>query len=315
MDKKLTILDIARLSGVSKSTVSRVINQDPLVKPATRERVEQVIAEHGFVPSKPAQAMRSQSQKVIGIIVSRLDSGSENQAVRGMLEVLYARGYDAVLMESMFAPDKVLEHLAVLERRGVDGIILFAFNDLDYAAMQPFQHKLVLVAREAAGFSSVCFDDTGAVTAMLNQLVSRGIHDIAYLGVDTADLTTGQRRLDAYLAYCQQSGMSARYALGDLSLQSGYRLAAQLLTARTQALVCASDTLALGAAKYLQEQGRSDVKVTGLGNNRMLTFLFQNALSIDLGYKGAGEQAARQLLGQIEQACAPSTTIAPCCVS
>ncbi|HAD38945.1 MAG TPA: trehalose operon repressor, partial [Plesiomonas shigelloides] len=59
--------------------------------------VEQVIAEHGFVPSKPAQAMRSQSQKVIGIIVSRLDSGSENQAVRGMLEVLYARGYDAVL--------------------------------------------------------------------------------------------------------------------------------------------------------------------------------------------------------------------------
>ncbi|HAD40679.1 MAG TPA: trehalose operon repressor, partial [Plesiomonas shigelloides] len=45
MDKKLTILDIARLSGVSKSTVSRVINQDPLVKPATRERVEQVIAE------------------------------------------------------------------------------------------------------------------------------------------------------------------------------------------------------------------------------------------------------------------------------
>ncbi|MGL5433567.1 MAG: substrate-binding domain-containing protein, partial [Plesiomonas shigelloides] len=82
-----------------------------------------------------------------------------------------------------------------------------------------------------------------------------------------------------------------------------------------QALVCASDTLALGAAKYLQEQGRSDVKVTGLGNNRMLTFLFPNALSIDLGYKGAGEQAARQLLGQIEQACAPSTTIAPCCVS
>ncbi len=80
--------------------------------------------------------------------------------------------------------------------------------------------------------------------------------------------------------------MRPRSALGDLSLQSGYRLAAELLTPTTQALVCASDTLAIGAAKYLQEQGRSEVLVTGLGNNPMLSFLFPNALSLDLGYKG-----------------------------
>ena len=66
-------------------------------------------------------------------------------------------------MESKFSPAKVQEHLAVLERRGVDGIILFAFNDLDYAAMAPLKEKLVLVAREYPGFSSVCFDDAGAV--------------------------------------------------------------------------------------------------------------------------------------------------------
>jgi LacI family trehalose operon transcriptional repressor len=312
MEKKLTILDIARLCGVGKSTVSRVLNQDPKVKPQTRERVEQVIALHGFVPSKSARAMRNQSQQVVGIIVSRLDSSSENQAVRGMLETLYARGYDAVLMESKFSPDKVSEHLAVLARRGVDGIILFAFNDLDYAAMTPLRERLVLVARESPGFSSVCFDDGGAVRTMLAQLEARGAHDIAYLGVDASDLTTGQRRLDAYLAYCREQGRLPRSALGDLSLQSGYRLAAELLTPTTQALVCASDTLAMGAAKYLQEQGRGEVLVTGLGNNPLLSFLFPNALSLDLGYKGAGEQAARQLLGQIEQGRSPQATIAPC---
>lgn len=311
-NKKLTILDIARLSGVGKSTVSRVLNQDPKVKPQTRERVEQVIAQHGFVPSKSARAMRSQSQQVVGIIVSRLDSSSENQAVRGMLETLYARGYDAVLMESKFSTAKVGEHLAVLERRGVDGIILFAFNDLDYAAMAPFREKLVLVAREYPGFSSVCFDDAGAVHNMLTRLERRGVSDIAYLGVDASDLTTGQRRLDTYLSHCRDRGLTPRSALGDLSLQSGYRLAAELLTPSTQALVCASDTLAMGAAKYLQDQGRGEVLVTGLGNNPLLTFLFPNALSLDLGYKGAGEQAARQLLGQIEQGRAPQATIAPC---
>ncbi|MGB6190404.1 MAG: trehalose operon repressor TreR [Aeromonas molluscorum] len=312
MEKKLTILDIASLSGVGKSTVSRVLNQDPKVNPETRARVEAVIAQHSFVPSKSARAMRSQSQRVIGIVVSRLDSSSENQAVRGMLETFYACGYDAVLMESKFSPAKVSEHLAVLSRRGVDGIILFAFNDLDYDTMAPLTDKLVLMARERPGFSSVCYDDEGAVRAVLAHLKERGIDEVAYLGVDRTDLTTGLRRHQAYLDYCKEQGRSPNAALGDLSLQSGYRLAANLLTPATQALVCASDTLAIGAAKYLQEQGRTDVLVSGLGSNPMLTFLFANALSLDFGYKDAGILAARQLLGQIEEAKAPKATIAPC---
>ncbi|MFN4322897.1 trehalose operon repressor TreR [Aeromonas media] len=312
MEKKLTILDIARLSGVGKSTVSRVLNQDPRVNAQTRARVEAVIAEHDFVPSKSARAMRSQSQQVVGIVVSRLDSSSENQAVRGMLETLYARGYDAVLMESKFSPAKVSEHLAVLERRGVDGIILFAFNDLDYAAMAPLREKLVLMARERPGFSSVCFDDDGAVRAVLAHLGERGLTEVAYLGVERSDLTTGLRRHQAYLDYCREQGRVPRSALGDLGLQSGYRLAAELLTPTIQAMVCASDTLAIGAAKYLQEQGRTDILVSGLGSNPMLTFLFANTLSLDFGYKDAGILAARQLLDQIEEGQPPRATIAPC---
>lgn len=71
MTKKLTILDIAKLAGVGKSTVSRVLTNDPKVKPETRQKVEQVIAESGYVPSKSAQSMRGGSQKVVGVIISR----------------------------------------------------------------------------------------------------------------------------------------------------------------------------------------------------------------------------------------------------
>ncbi len=92
MSKKLTILDIARLSGVGKSTVSRVLTNDPKVKPETREKVERVITESGYVPSKSAQLMRGGSQKVIGVIISRLDSPSENRSVSSMLEILYSNG-------------------------------------------------------------------------------------------------------------------------------------------------------------------------------------------------------------------------------
>ena len=104
MEKKLTILDIVSpLSRVGKSTVSRVLNQDPKVNAQTRARVESVIAQHGFVPSKSARAMRSQSQQVVGIVVSRLDSSPRTRRCAACWRP-YQRGYDAVLMESKFSP-------------------------------------------------------------------------------------------------------------------------------------------------------------------------------------------------------------------
>ncbi len=311
MDKRLTILDIARLSGVGKSTVSRVLNQDPKVKPETRERIEAIIQAQGFVPSKSARAMRTNSNRLVGILVSRLDSASENRAVRGMLETLYARGYDAMLMESKFSSTLTSEHLELLERRGVDGVILFAFSGLDLATLHPWQEKLVLVAREQPGFASVCYDDAGAITLVMQHLYLQGLRHIAFLGVKQEDVTTGARRLAAYQQFCDLHGLSSVSAVGDLDYQSGFQLAAELITADTQALVCATDTLALGAAKYLQQQGRHDVSLTGVGNNELLHFLFPQVLSVDLGYKSAGALAANQLLDQIEQAAPAVAHIAP----
>ncbi len=68
MQNRLTIKDIARLSGVGKSTVSRVLNNESGVSQRTRERVEAVMNQHGFSPSRSARAMRGQSDKVVAII-------------------------------------------------------------------------------------------------------------------------------------------------------------------------------------------------------------------------------------------------------
>lgn len=94
MQNRLTIKDIARLSGVGKSTVSRVLNNESGVSERTRERVEAVMNQHGFSPSRSARAMRGQSDKVVAIIVTRLDSLSENLAVQTMLPAFYEQGYD-----------------------------------------------------------------------------------------------------------------------------------------------------------------------------------------------------------------------------
>ncbi|MGL4486256.1 MAG: trehalose operon repressor TreR [Yersinia sp. (in: enterobacteria)] len=312
MQKRLTIKDIARLSGVGKSTVSRVLNNEVSVSPQTRERVAAVIREQGFTPSKSARVMRGQSDKVVGIIVSRLDSPSENQAVRTMLPLFYQQGYDPILMESQFDPDLVAEHLNVLQQRHVDGVILFGFTELSVEILLPWQEKMVVLAREYEGFSSVCYDDEGAVRLLMDKLCRAGHRHISYIGVQPSDATTGLCRHQSYLDYSQQNGLTPTVALGELSYQSGFQLAPLVIKSDTSALVCASDTIAMGVNKYLQQQGMQHIQVCGIGNTALLHFLFPNTQSVELGYGSAGLKAAQQLLAKFNNNQFTQQIIIPC---
>ncbi|CAH0525061.1 trehalose operon repressor TreR [Vibrio hippocampi] len=299
MSKKLTILDIAKLAGVGKSTVSRVLTNDPKVKSQTREKVEQIIRDSDYVPSKSAQSMRGGSQKVVGVIISRLDSPSENRAVGTMLNVLYLAGYDVVIMESQFDRDKTNEHLDVLKRRNVDGVIVFGFTGCDEQALAEWGNRIVVIAMDTQMVSSINYDNQGVIDMALSHLEQQSISRIAYIGVDPEDRTTGLARLNAYQAWCEKKCIKPCYQTGKLSHESAYQLVDQVLQLDTQAIACASDTIALGVIKRLQEMGREDVVVTGVGGNELLSFLFPNVFSVDPGYVHAGEKAANMLINQL----------------
>lgn len=186
-----------------KSTVSRVLNNESGVSERTRERVEAVMNQHGFFPSRSARAMRGQSDKVVAIIVTRLDSLSENLAVQTMLPAFYEQGYDPIMMESQFSPTLVMEHLGMLRRRNIDGVVLFGFTGITEELIAPWKASLVLLARDAQGFASVCYDDEGAIHILMQRLYEQGHRNISFLGVPHSDITTGKRRHDAYLAFCK----------------------------------------------------------------------------------------------------------------
>ena len=193
MQNRLTIKDIARLSGVGKSTVSRVLNNESGVSERTRERVEAVMNQHGFSPSRSARAMRRQSDKVVAIIVTRLDSLSENLAVQTMLPAFYEQGYDPIMMESQFSPELVEEHLGMLRRRNIDGVVLFGFTGICEEMLAPWQASLVLLARDASGFASVCYDDEGAIHTLMQRLYDQGHRAISFLGVPHSDVMSTLR--------------------------------------------------------------------------------------------------------------------------
>ncbi|OOE94025.1 MULTISPECIES: trehalose operon repressor TreR [unclassified Salinivibrio] len=301
MTKPLTILDIARLAGVGKSTVSRVLNNDARVKDSTRAKVQAVIDQHDFLPSKSARAMRAQRSGVVGVIVAKLSSNSENTALTGLLNTLYARGYDAAIMETQFSQQKAQAHLDVLKRRNVDGIIFFGFSGCDLNALAPFAPNCVVLAVDSQQYASVSYDNQGAVTQVMNHFYHQGCRHIAFLGIDERDETTGLARSDAYQHFCQTHQLSPQLHRCEMSLHAAYAATDCLLTPQTDAIVCASDTLALGVAKRLQTLNQENIAIGGIGNHDMLRFMFPRAVSVELGYHQAGQHAAELLLKQLDE--------------
>ena len=91
----------------------------------------------------------------------------------------------------------------MLKRRNIDGVVLFGFTGITEEMLAHWQSSLVLLARDAKGFASVCYDDEGAIKILMQRLYDQGHRNISYLGVPHSDVTTGKRRHEAYLAFCK----------------------------------------------------------------------------------------------------------------
>ncbi|MBX4134221.1 MULTISPECIES: trehalose operon repressor TreR [Orbaceae] len=306
----LTIKDIAKLSGVSKSTVSRVINHDPMVKESTRNKVMAIVEQYQFTPSKSARAMRGYGNKVIGIIVTRLDSISENHAVRNMLPVFYANGYDPIIIESQFSPQKVEEHLTMLKEKQADGVVIFAFTGLNSSRLTFWQDKCVVIARPFSDYTCICYDDVGAVNKALTYLYQKH-KKIGYIGITKQDQTTGELRYQAYTNFCHTHKLKPNAVLGKLSYYSGYELAESVLVDSPTAIICATDSIALGLNKFLSEKNINNIVVISIGSSELLKFLFTKTITVDLGFDKAGTYAANELLQILQSGAKPKIITVP----
>ncbi|WP_150539318.1 LacI family DNA-binding transcriptional regulator [Actinobacillus vicugnae] len=295
---KLTIKDIAIRCNVGKSTVSRVLNNDPNVSIKTRERVQAMIKELGFQPNQSARAMRGASSPVVGIIVTRLNSTAESQTLSTILQQLYAKNITPLIVESQFKPELITRHFELFRQRLVDGVIVFGFSKLSLETIQQWRGYLVTVARAYPNIPAVYYDDENAVRALMTKLYQQGHRQIAYLGVNDCDETTGYQRNQSYLHFCKTHQLEANLVKAELMLESGYQLMPKLMSKPVSAILCASSSLAMSALKYLQEM-QQNRPLACIGQNSLLQCFAPDLLTLDFGYPQAGKWAVELLLMQL----------------
>lgn len=301
----MTISEIALRAGVSKAAVSRYLNNG-YVSSEKREAIRRVIEETGYVPSQQAQTLRTGKSRMVGVVVPRIDSESISRVVAGISKVLEAQDYRLLLANTDNNIQKELEYLEVFRSGNVDGVILVAtiLSAAHKQALGALGVPAVLAGQRMEGMSCVYHDDKGAARAVTGLLLRGGRRRIGYIGVTPRDKAAGAARRAGWQEAMRDAGQEPLpewMEQSDFSIDGGYAAAERLLSRvpDIEGVFCATDSIAVGAKKRLEESGRKipeDVALAGIGHSRLSELVRPKLATAHYYYQASGEEAARDLL-------------------
>ena len=309
----MTITEIAKEAGVSKSTVSRVLNNKSDVLPGTKDRVLRVIREHQFQPNAYARSMSQRRSRTIGIVVPHdIDYVFQNQYYmdiqRGILKSLTRRGYYALIL---CCRDMKEAFDAVLQKR-VDGLLVISplYEHAPYINELLEQHvPLVLIGKapESQQVYQVCIDNYKGAMSAMQHLYDLGHRRIAFIN-GPHFLPSSQERRRGYLDAMQRMGSRVEPGMireGYNSLDSGYQTANQILDEfpDTTALFVASDYMAIGVLDAIHDRGLhvpQDISVVGFDNIQMAEQVTPSLTTINQQIEEKGRLSGNLLMDLIE---------------
>jgi LacI family transcriptional regulator, galactose operon repressor len=201
---KATIKDVARLSGVSPMTVSRVINESERVRPQTRRRVEEAISELGYVPSRLARGLSRQRTGTIAVIVPDVANPFFTLIVRAAEDVARRAGYRVILCDTRADLSVERDVVGELLAHRVEGIVVAPVSDRSQAHLRRlarFGVPFVLIDRTVAGVEAdaVVGDSAGGARQLVEHLISLGHRRIG-LVVESDEVSTARDRRRGYEA-------------------------------------------------------------------------------------------------------------------
>lgn len=300
--------DVATLAGVSHQTVSRVLNDHPNVRPATRERVLAAIAELGYRRNSAARALVTRRSGTIGIVTT----GSMQYGPATTLAVLEqsarAAGYFVtVAMAPDPSPESLTQVLDSLMDQAVEGVVVIAPVEQVARAAQAVSAQLPVLLISAAGPEDfeppVLGVDQGAgVRLVVDHLLELGHHDLVQL-TGPPEWFDAQVRRRAWQEALAGAGVRPRADLhGDWSAASGYSAGRELLDDLPGAVFAGNDQMALGVLHAFAEAGvrvGEDVSVVGFDDVVGADHYIPPLTTVQQDFQALGRRAIELLVAQI----------------
>lgn len=321
-EKMVTLKEIAKMCGVSITTVSNVLNGKPKVSKETRQKILEVVKETGYQPNYFAQGIRKQKTRIIGIIVEDLDLFSTPPIVEAIMAYCDDNNYRTILLnmrlydrwkdtwyfnekkpKSVFQP--MIQELLSIK---VDGIMYVAGHCryINYFK-DDFQIPTIIVYALSTSprFPSVVFDDEKGSYDITKYLISKGHRKIGVIAGISDNLHTQKRSLGYQKALFEEQVLYNPDWIkhGDWMRKSGYIQAEKLVKEDVTAIFCMNDLMAAGAYDYLYENNiivGKDISIVGYDNNEISEYLRPQLTTTDIPLREIGKTAAEYFVNMLE---------------
>lgn len=306
-----TIKDVAKLAGVSTTTVSHVINKTRFVAEATSKAVWEAVRQLNYSPSAVARSLKINSTKSIGMIITTSESPYFAEIVLAVEKYCYRQGYSLFLCNTQNEIEKLQNHLDMLIKKRVDGILVMCseYTENSLALFNGTNVPMVVMDWGPTDGNSDRIQDNsfngGAMAA--EHLLANGHRDIALIAGKLTK-TTAKARFDGFTQTLEKAGVSLKSEWileGDFEPEDGYECMMQILTQPTlpSAVFCFNDVMALGAISAITEKGLrvpQDISVIGYDNIHSSRFYSPSLTTIHQSKSRLGFMALSLLLERIQ---------------
>ena len=281
-DRTINIYDIARLSGVSIATVSRVVNGSPKVSPKTKEKVLAVMQEYEYTPNVFARGLGLDSMKTVGIICPNIDDHYMSRAVSYLEESLHHFGYNCILGCSGYEQKERENYVKLMLSKRIDTLVLVGSVyagkggnefDTDYirAAAEDTPVFMINGRVEGKNIYCACADDFHATYEVTRKFIESGRNKILFMF--HSDSFSARQKMAGYEAALSEAGYPVRGELkfktrNDIEYTRDMLLAYKNL--KFDSVVATDDDIAIGALKYAKIKGISvpeELSISGYNNS------------------------------------------------
>ena len=259
-----TMLDVSIRAGVSKATVSRVLNGTGQVKESTRQQVFKAMEELGYRPNFLARSLANRTSNSIGLIVSTFDGFYFGRLLQQASRQTEVWGKQLIVADGHDEPEREKQAVQMLADRQCDAIVLytrFMSEETIMSLIDSIPMPLVVINRDVSQARERCvfFEQQDAAFQAVEYLISQGHRDIACLTVPI-HTPTGKARLEGYKNALEKHGIAwdpAKVKYGDAGMTCGFEKCNELLSEKApfSALFACNDDMALGASKALHQAG------------------------------------------------------------
>tara|TARA_Y100000590_G_scaffold298827_1_gene336879 strand:- start:258 stop:1301 length:1044 start_codon:yes stop_codon:yes gene_type:complete len=307
-----TMKDVAVHAKVSVSTVSYVMNGTGPVSDDRRARILNAVRELDYIPNEFARNLKRQSASTIGLVIPDLSNQFFSLLASGAAHAAAARDVLVVLCSSESTEEVESSNARLLRSQRVDGVVYLTGFDESPTSLLRLQSlgPVVLVDERVPGadFPTILADGRRGAREIASHVVALGHERFGCIAGPTA-LWTAEQRLAGYREALALGGLNPDgmdVLIGDYRMDSGFKLARQLLDVATQrrptALLCANDMMAIGALEYCRTSGINvpgDVSVVGFDDVPMAPLLSPGLTTVRQPAREMGIRAAELLLDLI----------------